>query len=450
LQRQADNAEKALRTNPQYAAEIMAGIVSRNPECLEARKLLRKAQRLVHGGGAAGGLGKLFGGLFGGGKIKDAESARKAIDTAEQKLAQNPNDIAANKQLAAAGEKLGWFDLAAFAYESLVIADPKNTDYFASWGNALLKDENYDEAIKVIDEGLKRFPGNGDLQEIARRASVQKTVKKGNWENEGDFKSKAKDLGSAAALDNQSRIVQDAEAAARIVAELEQKIAADPENVDYYREAVKNYLVLNDLSSAIRTLQRARETNLGRADAALEKHENELNMQLYDQQVAALKEQTEADPQNAELRGQYEQLAANARAYRLQVYQDLVDRYPNDYGYRYNLGVLLYENDRNDDAIQQLQIAQRNPKNRHSAMLYLARAFIRGGKFDLAVDQLKDARGELPVMSDIKKEIIYELAGAYEKLGKREEALDEYKSIYKVDASYKDVADKINQFYAKQ
>ena len=52
-------------------------------------------------------------------------------------------------------------------------------------------------------------------------------------------------------------------------------------------------------------------------------------------------------------------------------------------------------------------------------------------------------------MDDVKKEIIYELGDCYEKMGKKEEAINEFKLIYAEDIGYRDVADKINAYYAR-
>ena len=127
----------------------------------------------------------------------------------------------------------------------------------------------------------------------------------------------------------------------------------------------------------------------------------------------------------------------------------MVERYPNDYGYRFELGSLLLARGRLDESIQQLQVAQRSPKLRQAALLGLGRAFLAGRKFDLAVEQLQLAKSELTLMNDLKKDVIYTLGGAFEAAGKAKEAIDEYKLIYTSDASYRDVSSKINDFYAK-
>ena len=125
----------------------------------------------------------------------------------------------------------------------------------------------------------------------------------------------------------------------------------------------------------------------------------------------------------------------------------MVERYPNDFNFRFNLGQLLLEDGDLDGAIAQFQLSQRNPKVRALSLLGLGRAFIGGKKYDLAVDQLTTAKKESLTMNDAKKEIIYELASAYELMNNPEKAFIEYKEIYSSDIGYKDVAAKINAYY---
>ena len=108
-----------------------------------------------------------------------------------------------------------------------------------------------------------------------------------------------------------------------------------------------------------------------------------------------------------------------------------------------------YENDTAEKATE-IRTLLRNPKFRQPALLAIGRAFILGGKFDLAVEQLGAAKAEIALMNDLKKEIIYELGGAYEKMGRIKEAIEEYKAIYMADSGYRDVSKKINDFYERQ
>jgi hypothetical protein len=83
-------------------------------------------------------------------------------------------------------------------------------------------------------------------------------------------------------------------------------------------------------------------------------------------------------------------------------------------------------------------------------MGYLGQCFARRGIFDLAASQLADAIKEKVGFDDEKKELIYQLAGVLEKMGKREDAFAQYKIIYAVDAGFKDVTEKMDAFYGGQ
>jgi hypothetical protein len=50
----------------------------------------------------------------------------------------------------------------------------------------------------------------------------------------------------------------------------------------------------------------------------------------------------------------------------------------------------------------------------------------------------------------LKKDIIYQLAECYEGMGRREDAINEFKLIYSEDIGFRDVADKINAFYSSR
>ncbi len=442
VQKQAAAAEQNLKGNPQYAMELASGLLVRNPGCVEIRRLLRRAQKTVLGT-TSSGMGGLFGGLIGGPNLKLAESdPTAAMQDAEARLAKKPGDIAAHKQLAVAAAKLGLWDTAAFAYEEIALLTPKEPLAAVAAAQAHIEDHEYDLAITYIDEKLKAFPGNGELMEAMRKASVAKTMRKGNWEGDADFRSKLKDADEATRLEQSSRVMTDAASAQEVILGLAKQIEVDADNINLYREIVKQFTTVGDFDSAIAWLQRGRQTPLGQGDGALERQEFELGLRRYAAQIKALREAGNTAAADT--------LATEEANFRLAGAVTAVERYPNDYNYRHELGQLLLTHGRLDEAIQQLQIAQRNPKLRQSALLGLGRALLAGRKYDLAVEQLQLAKSELSVMSELKKEIIYTLGGAFEAAGKTKEAIDEYKLIYTADSFYRDVSVKINAFYEKQ
>ena len=450
LQKQVSAADQQMKTNPQYAVEVLSGILARNPGCIEVRRSLRKAQKAMLG--TKKGMIDGLTGALSSGKIAKAVEADPlaALAAAEEALAKKPIDANANKTIALAALKLDFPELAAFAYEELATNDPTEIQHFVDLANVWISAGENDQALNAADKGLKLFPGNGDLQEAVRRASVNKTMKKGNWEDKGDFQSKLKDKDEALRLDQSARTVTDAATALAQAAELAQKIQTAPDSLDLYREIVRMFLIAEDFDSAIAWLQRGRMTTLGKADTSLERQESDLVIRRYERISKQLRESIAGNPVDAASKEALQKNEIELNDFRLKTAISLVERYPNDFAYRYELGVLLLAANRLEDAVQQLQYAQRNPKFRQPALLAIGRAFTLGGKYDLAIEQLTAAKSEVLMMNDLKKEIIYALGETYEKMTKAKEAVDEYKIIYMADSGYRDVAKKINDFYEGQ
>lgn len=128
--------------------------------------------------------------------------------------------------------------------------------------------------------------------------------------------------------------------------------------------------------------------------------------------------------------------------------KDFVARYPGDLDGRYRLAELLFDSGDTEVAIAEYQQTQKNSQLRVSSLLGLARCFRRRGLLDLAVVQLSTAKSEQIGMNELQKEIIYELGCCFESLNQPEEAIAEFKVIYTVDIGFRDVAQKINQYYA--
>ena len=69
---------------------------------------------------------------------------------------------------------------------------------------------------------------------------------------------------------------------------------------------------------------------------------------------------------------------------------------------------------------------------------------------DLAARTFQNALKEKAVMDDEKKELIYHLGLTYEAMGREEQAIEQFKSIYEADIGYRDVAERVDAYYARQ
>ena len=115
---------------------------------------------------------------------------------------------------------------------------------------------------------------------------------------------------------------------------------------------------------------------------------------------------------------------------------------------RFELAELYWEGNRVDDALEQFQLAQRQPQKRLYAIVYLGRCFQAKNQFDMAVEQYQKALKEMLSMDEQKLDTLYYLGQTYEAMGRQNDALDCFKQIYSHDITYRDVKDRVAANYS--
>ncbi len=455
LIRQLENAEKSIDKNPSYVIDICCTILAKHPSCVEVRKILRQAQFKKFGAGnpVAKFVASIQGMIFAmqaATKIKKG-AALEVMAEAEKMLSACPMNESALKTLASAAESLQYWGTVAEAYQAVAKFKPNDEKNLVLLADALVKSKQPDAAMQVCEQILRKNPSNGDAQALARSASVIKTMEKGSWEDtDRSATEKDKDAQARIEREKQTSSVNDDETLARMVERLAAQIKTDPENINLYREICGYLRSLKRFDEALEYVREARKQPLGKGDTTFEKMEQNFIVASMEQRVANLNKKLEENPDDATIKAELDALKKQEHDIKLENAKQMVERYPNDFNYRYELGMLLFADGNLDDAIMQFQISQRSPKVRLQSLLGLGRAFTLGKKYDLAVDQLETAKKESKIMNESKKEIIYELGVAYELMGKADQAFNEFKEIYSADISYRDVSAKINAYYANK
>ena len=452
-QKLIDNARIALdRGNMDYVLEVTAQVLKAQPGCLPVRKLQRVAQLRASRGKSGGFMGRALSGLstapfmFGGGKKDPA----KLLESAEGFLAKDPTSVPALKMLAEAAGGLGLPETVAFALDAVREIEPTNRANLLALGEAWLAAGKPAEALKAADEILRDKPTDADAQNLMRKASVAQTVDKHKWDDQATFRGKLRDEAQAVSLEQESKVVTADVMTNRLLDEALARVAKEPNNLNHYRSVAQAYRQLGNLEEALGWVRKAREQPVGKTDSALEKQESELATAVIEKHSKEAEAAVAAAPGDATALAKMEAAKKELADFKLSESKRNVERYPNDYLARYNLGSLLRETGQTDAAIAQFQQAQKGPQVRVAALVGLGRCFKTKRLFDLAVTQFNTAKTDLSTMDDTKKEVIYELGTCYELMGRTDAAIEEFKTIYSEDIGFRDVADKINAFYAKR
>ena len=450
VQKQIENSQIALqRGNLEYVLDVTAQVLKIAPSCVAVRRLQRVAQ-LRHLGGKTKIFAKAFGSvtnagfLFGGGKKDPA----KILENAEKMLASDPTSIPALKLLAEAAQAFDWPETFVFAWESIHELNPSDREALLQFGEACYAAKRPKDALRLADELLKLKPQDGDALALMRKSAIAQTTEKGNWEETGSFREKLKDEAQSTLLEQSAKIMTSDETTQKLIDEALVRLQAQPDNLNHYRSVVDGYKKLNKLEAALEYIGKARALPAGAADTTLAKQESDLRNAILSSRLKGLQAQLALAPGDAALAESFAKAKRDYAETQLAEAKDFVERYPNDYGARFTLANLYFEAGDFQNAIANYQQAQKNPKVRIQAITGMGKALKARKMFDLAVAQFQTAKVELPLMDDLKKDVIYELASCFENMGKKTEAIAEYKILYSEDIGFRDVADKINAFYS--
>lgn len=450
--KQLESADNVAQGNPTHALEIYSAILKQSPGCLELRKKLRALQLRnlkVSSSGISGLLTKVTSAPFMF-RAKGDKDPRETISKAEELIDKFPANVIAHQMLAEASSSLGLQGTVVFAYETIQKIQPKDIKNLKDLGNAYIEAGNTELAIATANTIKQINSNDGEAEDMLKRASVAVAMNKGKWEESEDFRSQLKDEKETQSLEQASKDINDSKSLEDLIRQTYEKVVQEPENLNHYRQLSDYYQRYGDLKHAIAWVQEARKQEGGQGDVSLEEKERQLTVEYFDQSIEAWENSCNQNPEDENAKASLDQAVHQKKEYERGQLESLVQRYPNDYGYRYELGLLLFENGSYDDALPHFQLAQRNAKVRLDAILHLGRSYSRKGFHDLAVEQFSSLKNEIQIMDDRKKEAIYELGCCFEAMGSPEKAIEEYKLVYSADISFRDVSQKINAFYEQK
>ena len=448
----ARGSQALAQDNLDYAITLLNQALEMDPEFFHCRKALRDAQFRKVGDASRGFFKKMLSGTGNSPQVMKAKMAlnknpAEALAIAEQILNGDPNSSAAHRIIVDAGTALEMPRTVALSYETLVKNSPKDKAVVIEFARAIAAIGESGRAEKIVMELLREMPGDGDLNMALKDLSARKTMDESGYGalegGGGSFRDILKDKKEAASLEQEKRVQKSEDVAERLIAEYETRLPNEPTNLKLVRSLAELYTQKKQFDRALEFYDRVKKSDVGN-DASLDQAIANTIVRRYDFQLEQL---NPFDPEHA---AQVEQLKAEKIAFQVADCQKRVEKYPTDLAIRYEMGVFYFQAGKIGEAIAEFQKAQGSPHKRLLAMSYLAQCFAKRKMFDLAARTLQTAIKEKLVFDDEKKDLIYNLGCVFEGMGKKEEAVEQFKQIYETDISYKDVAAKVDAFYASQ
>jgi tetratricopeptide (TPR) repeat protein len=436
------------KNNLDYAVTLFTGVLRKEPAFYDCREALRATQHKRSGGRGAGLFKKFMGSAntLTKGQLALRNDPYEALALAEEILNDDPSSIAAHQLLAEAALAVALPKTALLSLEVAFKARPKDrklaeqlADAQASLGNRL-------RAEKILRDLLKEDPNNPALNQKLKNILATRTLSEGGYDKladgSGSYRDILRDAEGARSIEQENRLVKDADVASRLIVETEARLAEEPTNQRLLRSLADLHLKRNEHEPAITYLQRIIEVTGIQDPGVLEA--------IRDAQLGRLTAlESGVDPAAPDRDAQLESLRKQRAEFLLSDARRRADANPTDLQIRFELGRLLFEAGRLSEAIAELQKAQNNPNRRIPAMGLLARCFAARNMNDLAARKIEEALKEKPVFDDEAKDLRYTLGTVLEKMGRPAEAIEQFKIIYEQDIGYRDVMARVDAYYAQ-
>jgi tetratricopeptide (TPR) repeat protein len=449
--------EAAQRENLDYAVNLFNQVLEKEPEFFECRKALREAQFKKVGGKGGGFFKKMWSGassspLVAKGQIALRRNPIEALAIAEQILNSDPNSSAAHRIIVEAANALELPRTAALSYEALSNNSPKDRDLAIAFARALaaagdVSEGEHNRGEKILMDLLSETPNDGELNQALKDLSARKTLDQGGYAalegGGGSYRDILKDKKEAVSLEQEKRVQKTDDVAGQLIEEYETRLKSEPNNLKLVRSLAELYTQKKQFERSLELYDRVKNSEMGN-DPSLERSIADTVARRFDHQLEQL------DPSAPDYAGQSATIQAEKLNFQVTDCQKRVEKYPTDMAIRFEMGQLYLQAGKINEAIQEFQKAQGNPHKRIAAMNCLAQCYAKKKMFDIAARQLQNAIKEKIVFDDEKKDLTYNLGCVLESMGKKEEAIEQFKLIYEMDISYKDVAAKVDAYYASQ
>jgi tetratricopeptide (TPR) repeat protein len=437
------------RENFDYAIELFMQILNKEPSNIDARTSLRMAQR-----GKSGARGGFFKRAFSSasssplvakGQLALRKNPLEAMEIAEQILNSDANSSGGHRLLAEAALAAELPQTAVMSLEILYKDSPKDKDAGMKLAEALALAGNTRRAEAVYEDLRREYPNDNEIFMALKNLSARKTLNEGGYEaladGKGSYRDILKDKEQSVRLEQESRQVKAQDSTTELIKDWETRLQSDPNNLKLLRNLAETYAQRKDFDRSLGYFDRMSAIDGGN-DAGLQKQISEIKVNRFDDAASKL---DPAAPDYAEKSGQ---IKAERQAFRLEECKARAEKYPTDLQIRFELGVLYFEAGKITEAQVEFQKAQNNPHRRIQSITYLAKCFAARGMNDLAAKRIQEALKEKPAFDDEKKDLVHTLGVLLEKMGKKEEAMEQFKAIYEIDSGYRDIAKRVEDYYS--
>ena len=450
MREQYDKARQAFdRGNFDYAVTLLENVLRHAPSCYPARETLRATQMRRHNSKKSF-FKKMLNAASHSSSLTKARltinsKPEQTLAECESILSENPNNIAAHKTLAQAAMACQFPKSAVLSLEVAFHHQPQDRETGLRLSEALQAAGNPLRAEEVLKGLAANLNNDPEIIQALKDASAKRSLGERGYEKlatgQGTFRDALKDQGETAELQEGEKTFQSEEAQERRIAQCVKLLQDNPDHLPTIKQLGDIYRKAGDWDNALPLFVKLTESDRG-ADPEIHRIVGQLQLAQLDTKI------DELDPTDDEFETKRQAILQRKEDLEFENAQTLAKRFPGDHQFQLDLGKRCLARGQITEAIKLFQRTQASAHHRTQAQRYLARCFTQRGILDLAEKTLRAALAEKTVVSDEKKELLYDLGTVLEKADKDDEAIEQYKLIYEIDIDFRDVAEKVDRYYA--
>ena len=391
--------------------------------------------------------------------LKQLESAT-AVDRfaqAEYTWMRDPNNVDRALELLEAAAKAGqsefggWFAPKALNLVAGVMARKPNKKVWKRAKDLCSDVQAWNEAFISGEQAVKLDPTDTELINDLKQLTAARAIQQGGYDQtagtEGGFRRNVRDMEKQRALEAAESITGAGGSDER---NLESRKKAyeenplSPENVQLYAQALRKSGDAEQEKAAYQVYMKAWEAL---KEYRFKQAAGEIKIARARRQLAAIEARAAQNPADPAAKADAERARRAVLELEIGEYKERAAAYPTDRSIKFEIGRIMADQGKSEEAMPYLQQAKEEPKLRVAAAHLLGRCFAAETWFAEAVEEFKAALSAIdPSQSEREVEIRYELMLALIELARSERSLQHAKdaaeicsAILRKDIGFRDI-----------
>lgn len=316
---------------------------------------------------------------------------------------------------------------------------PKKENLIAAM-NIYRRFDQFDKAVAAGEAAVRLDPTDARLQAEVRNLAAENTMTKGGFDQtgqEGGFRANVRDADKQRQLEEQQRVVTTEEVLDRQVAQARADAEASPNDRPNAIRFIDVLLKRGRPEDEDEALKVADRWHAQSQEYRFREYSDGVRVRQLRRKAAKLKAQADQPGAAESAREAAKQAKVDWIKAQVLSLRGQVEAYPTDLNRKFELGKLLFEIGRHEDAIGLLQEAKADVKNRPRVLFYLGQAFQRIGWNDEAIETLRQAISLHSADADDSgsRELRYSLMEALLARAGDQTAISDAEEAYKIASS---------------